>query len=101
MREYPKLIKRLIREYAARVYEVELGQALSELEAQFAAWRSRQISAGELTDRIHAFNRGPARELWVATQYTPPRKPDDTTAIVGSIPGMRRPTKYGLLHRKP
>ncbi len=54
MREYLKQIKRLIREYAARAYEAELGRALGELEAQFAAWRSGQISAAELSDRIHA-----------------------------------------------
>lgn len=35
MREYPKQIKRLIHEYAARAYEAELGQALGELEAEF------------------------------------------------------------------
>jgi hypothetical protein len=63
MREYPKQVKRLIREYAARAYEAELGQELGELEQQFAAWRSGQISAGELSDRIHAFSRGPAHEL--------------------------------------
>lgn len=64
MREYPKPIKRLIREYAARAYEAELGQALGELEAQFTRWRSGAISAAELSDRLHAFHRGPARELW-------------------------------------
>ncbi len=64
MREYPKQVKRLIREYAARAYEAELEQALGELEQQFTAWRGGKISAGELSDRIHAFNRGPARELW-------------------------------------
>lgn len=73
MREYPKPIKRLIREYAARAYEAELGQALGELEAQFTRWRSgakalraglTANSAAELSDRLHAFHRGPARELW-------------------------------------
>ena len=64
MREYPKQIKRLIREHAGRAYEAELGRALGELERQFAAWRSGKISAGELGDRINSFNRGPARELW-------------------------------------
>jgi hypothetical protein len=34
MREYPKQVKRLIREYAARAYEAELGQALRELESE-------------------------------------------------------------------
>jgi hypothetical protein len=64
MREYPKPIKRLIREYAARAYEAELGQVLSELEAEFTRWRSGEFSAGELSDRIHTYHQGPARELW-------------------------------------
>ena len=63
MREYSKRVKRLIREYASRAYEAELSRALGELEQQFAAWRSGQIGAGELSDRVHAFTRGPAREL--------------------------------------
>jgi hypothetical protein len=64
MREYPKPIKRLIREYAALAYEAELGQALGELEQQFVAWRSGQISAFELSEHIHTFHQGPARQLW-------------------------------------
>ena len=64
MHQYPKHIKRLIREYAGQAYEIELGQALGELEQQFSHWRSGQISAGELSDRIHAFHQGPSRELW-------------------------------------
>lgn len=64
IRTYPKPIKRLIREYAIKAYEAELGLALGELEQHFGAWRSGQIQASELSDRIHDFNRGPARELW-------------------------------------
>ncbi len=64
MREYPKPIKRLIREYATRAYELELGRALGELEQQFVAWRSGQISAFELSEHIHTFHQGPARQLW-------------------------------------
>lgn len=41
MREYTKRIKRLIREYAARAYEAELGQALGELEQQFSRLAQR------------------------------------------------------------
>ncbi len=29
-----------------------------------AAWRSDQINAFELSDHIHVFHQGPARELW-------------------------------------
>ena len=64
MHQYPKHIKRLIREYAGQAYEIELGLALGELEQQFALWRAGQISAGELSDRIHVFHQGPSRELW-------------------------------------
>lgn len=64
MHQYPKHIKRMIREYAAQAYEIELSRALGELEQQFALWRTGLISAGELNDRIHAFHQGPARELW-------------------------------------
>jgi hypothetical protein len=63
MREHSKRVKRLIREYASRAYEAELSRALGALEQQFAAWRSGQICAGELSDRVYAFTRGPAREL--------------------------------------
>lgn len=64
MHQYPKHIKRMIREYAGQAYEIELSKALGELDQQFALWRSGQISAGELSDRIHDFHQGPNRELW-------------------------------------
>ncbi|NJO81735.1 MAG: hypothetical protein HC828_02495 [Blastochloris sp.] len=68
MGEYPKPIKRLIREYAARAYEAELGRALGELETQFSPWRSSDISAGgpgrPKIERRSTFHQGPARDLW-------------------------------------
>jgi hypothetical protein len=64
MHQYSKHIKRMIREYAGQAYEIELGRALGDLEQQFALWRNGQISAGELSDRIHVFHQGPSRELW-------------------------------------
>jgi hypothetical protein len=84
VREYPKPIKRLIREYAARAYETELGQALGELEQQFAAWRNGQISAFELSDHIHTFHQGPARELW--SRYN--ARIDDTLVAHASVTGL-------------
>lgn len=84
MREYPKQIKRLIREYAARAYEAELGQALGELDQQFAAWRNGQISAFDLSDRIHTFHQGPARELW--SRYN--ARIDDTLVAHAIVTGL-------------
>jgi hypothetical protein len=84
MREYPKPIKRLIREYAARAYEAELGQALGELEQQFVDWRNGQISAFELSDHIHTFHQGPARELW--SRYN--ARIDDTLVAHAIVTGL-------------
>lgn len=84
MREYPKPIKRLIREYAARAYEAELGQALGELEAEFTRWRSGGLSAGELSDRIHTFHQDPARELW--SRYN--ARIDDTLVAHAIVTGL-------------
>jgi hypothetical protein len=84
MREYSKRVKRLLREFAARAYEIELGRALGELEQQFALWRSSQISAGELSDRVHAFTRGPARELW--DRYN--ARLDDTQVAYAVVTGL-------------
>jgi hypothetical protein len=84
MREYSKYIKRLIREQAARAYEAELGQALSELEQQFTLWRGGQISAGELSDRIYSFARGPTRELW--RRYN--ARIDDTLVAHAIVTGL-------------
>lgn len=62
MQQYPPRIKRLIRQYADQIYEAELAQALSELEQQFAAWHNGQITAGDLSQLVFEFSRGPARE---------------------------------------
>jgi hypothetical protein len=57
-------VKRLLRQFAARAYEAELGRALRALEGEFRRWHSGEIAASELSDRVYAFTRGPARELW-------------------------------------
>ncbi len=67
MTNYPKAIKRHIRDLAALAYERELDKALLSLAEQINAWRQRQLSAGELSDQIHRFDTGIARELY--TRY--------------------------------
>ena len=64
MREYPKHIKRLIREFGAIAYERELCEELEALAENFDAWKSGAISSGELSERIYLFTTGPARELY-------------------------------------
>ena len=64
MAEYSKRIKRLIREWMMEAYERELHRELTRLDESFAAWRDGAIGSGELSDRIHQWERGPSRALF-------------------------------------
>ncbi len=66
--DYPKAIKRLIREYGVRAYEAELNEALHELDRHFAAWRAGELNSFDLNSYIHEFHQGPSRQLW--SRYT-------------------------------
>jgi hypothetical protein len=55
----------LLRELAGKAYEAELRRALVPLAEAFEAWRSGKVGSGDLVERIHAFDQGPARELFV------------------------------------
>lgn len=65
MADAPKRIKRLLREYAATAHEEELRRALRPVSEAFGQWASRELSSGELSEIIHRFHQGPARDLWV------------------------------------
>jgi hypothetical protein len=62
--EYPKHIKRLLREYNTAAHEQELHRELGKLDQSFAEWRSGALSSGELSHRVHQFETGPSRELF-------------------------------------
>ena len=65
MVEMPKRIKRLLREYAAAAHEEELRQALVPVAEAFKRWDLKELGSGELSEIIHEFHQGPARELWI------------------------------------
>ena len=69
MKDYSKPIKRLMRQYLAEAYERELRRELTKLEQSFAEWRSGQIGSGELSDRLHHYERGPSRALYKRYNY--------------------------------
>ena len=72
MDQAPKHIKRALRELAARAHEVELERELAVLEREFSRWRSGAASAFDLSDAIHRFHQGPARDLYLTyTQLYP------------------------------
>ncbi len=65
MAETPKRIKRLLREYAAAAHEEELRRALVPVAEAFKRWERKELDSGELSEIIHKFHQGPARDLWV------------------------------------
>ncbi|OGP56514.1 MAG: hypothetical protein A2162_10515 [Deltaproteobacteria bacterium RBG_13_52_11b] len=64
MANYPKRIKKLLRELMTQAYERELHRELTKLEQSFAEWRDGKISSGELSNRVHQYETGPSRELF-------------------------------------
>jgi hypothetical protein len=45
-------------------YERELARELAQLAARFDEWRAGQISAGELSCRVHQYDKGPSHEMY-------------------------------------
>ena len=64
MADTPKRIKRLLREQAGQAHEEELRRALVPVAEAFERWEHGEIGSGELSDIIHRFHQGPARELF-------------------------------------
>ena len=58
-------MKRLLREYAAAAHEEELRRALVPIAEAFKRWEQGGLESGELSDLIHRFHQGPARELFL------------------------------------
>lgn len=63
MGDIPKRVKGLLREYASAAHEEELRRALLPLADAFRRWEQGELGSGELSDLIHRFHQGPAREL--------------------------------------
>ena len=64
--------KRELRELVGQCYEQHLEEHLEELYEDFQKWGGKHIGAVELTDRIHKFHDGAARELYKMYIMTPP-----------------------------
>jgi hypothetical protein len=64
MNDQPKALKRAIRQLADMAYERELASALEALHQQFGSWRNGETGPFELSDAIHRFHNGIARDLY-------------------------------------
>src|SRR5216110_558123 len=65
MADTPKRVKRLLRECAAAEHEEELRRALLPIAEAFKLWEQGGLGSGELSELIHRFHEGAARELYV------------------------------------
>jgi hypothetical protein len=55
--------KERLHQLAQEVHEAELRAELQSLADRFSAWERGDLTCGELNDCIHAYHRGPARDL--------------------------------------
>ena len=67
-----KAIRRKTREVADQAYEEELRRAVALLAEMFERWKVGAASSVEISDLIHEFHQGPARELWETYQSLKP-----------------------------
>ena len=62
---FTKLERKELRRLSGLAYECELAKALESFEGKFGQWRKNKITAFELSDFIHKFHNGIARDLWI------------------------------------
>jgi hypothetical protein len=79
--QFTKGEKRQLRQLAGTAYERELGAALRELQATFAEWERGSITAFDMSEAIHEFSKGIARELW--KRYSPRLDPFNVARAIG------------------
>lgn len=65
MNDYPKQIKKELRELSGLAYQRELDEELEKIAKQFDDWRQKKISCFELNAKIHEFHNGVSKELWI------------------------------------
>jgi hypothetical protein len=65
----PRKMKKLLREYSGLAHESELRHELEALSAQFDEWKNGAMDSWELTEAIHRFHNGTARELYKQYNY--------------------------------
>ena len=70
MSELTKSQRKHIRSLAQRAYEKELSQALNSLHERFQKWHANVISPWDLSEDIHKFYDGTARELYKFYEMT-------------------------------
>ena len=66
-------------------YERELHRELTVLDESFAEWRRGAIGSGELSHRIHKWERGPSRALFKHYNHDPQDTPVAYAIVLGIL----------------
>ncbi|MFO8053003.1 MAG: hypothetical protein R6U54_03480 [Candidatus Omnitrophota bacterium] len=77
---FTKLERKELRRLSSLAYEHALAKALESLEEKFGQWKKNKITSFELSDSIHKFHNGIARDLW--SFY---RNGDDEMIVVHAV----------------
>ena len=78
MNEYPKKIKKILKELASLSHQRELAVELKVLHERFNDWENNKIDVFELNEYIHIFHNGASQEIWKKHNHA------DTDMIVSS-----------------
>ena len=62
--KFTKSERAVLRQLASEAWDAELREALLELYEDFGTWADDGMSSFDLTDRIHEFHNGTARDLY-------------------------------------
>ena len=62
--KFSKSERKALRDLAGEAWEAELHIALTDLFENFSVWADKGMDSFELSDRIHKFHNGVARELY-------------------------------------
>jgi hydroxypyruvate isomerase len=81
-----------LRRLADEAYRRELDAALREVAAAFGEWEAGKLSGFALSDRIHEFHNGIARDLWHNYNYVPTPKRSSASGRPRSANTFRLPS---------
>jgi phage-related minor tail protein len=87
MIELSKAARKAIRDAASIAYERELANALEDLAQIFQEWKAGSRNAFDVSDAIHEFHQGTARELFKQYEAGSNSVPDFAVAaaVVGGF----------------
>lgn len=68
--ELPNPVKKKLAELVTAAHETALRRELAKLDEHFERWRRSEIDSFDLSERIHQFHEGPAREIYKEFTYT-------------------------------